>query len=1735
MTKTFDDIVSNYKSPSPEWQVSINGKDYSNSLELLEFTQSINNSLKFTVKISGIDKTDNIPEDSEIVISYGGGELVRGVLKQLNPDVYNTYVFKGTGYSAELEADSDELVSTNPVKDSDVQTIIDSLINGVNLPNGRTLSTSYDGGTSGISVDDFRVKSKQLEDVNRLMGSYDVEWYLTIDGNNNPVFNVTDQLFFSDDANNAAGNPKDVLTISGPDQSAEKVNQNINRNKGDFDGVIVRGYGDGDDQITAAAGNIGKDSRALIYTDKTILSQSNAEQKAQNLADTNTVSWQEIEVKPSTPNQIYGIGDELRVKAENARLDDNYRVVEAYYKIYPAEDEFESRLNLSNKPQTFVDDFKRQEEQTKSETDYMQGARNVWSDKENSNATNAKPFTLDFEVPQDVVDTTGKNRLDRIELNYSSAPFKGGAEGETIQATNFDPSTEVVSTDIQSQGIQIEESNISQHNHPVGSATAQAGSERQKSNSISFNVSVPELSWESIGTLNAPNPENDLAHSLQFEITQLSDAGSPTDRDLFVAYVAKDFVANFTVNPPTPIAGETATLTENSTRDFTANFDWVFGDGGSIDGSTQQDNGETVEHTFNSETIASVDLVNNEIVISNDYTSILSSGDEVQVDETGKTYTIDTITYDSGSDETTITVLSIDTDETGNTLVFAGTVVVTMEMYDGTTLIDAVTKDIQVAAPLSSSEIHEQNSGEYKDVELPSQNVRTNSGLGSQKFEVSDTSTEDISTQATSISPGGPDAGDTFTLPYTNNNSSSVTIGFDGNIDSDESGSLDLSILAEPRFWDGAFYYGAFNVESQDFIQPNFEPYNYSHTINDSDYTSIFGPGTFDYLLEYYDSQTTYDTRRVGPFYVCYEDATINEPVQGRTINDTAILLDFEYFAGEALSDFNIILDGNQITSDARTKLINDNSIVQTGSSINLNDGESATWDYGVGQAGVNFLGVAGVVNGEPQANFELDGNPLSLERLDKIDLGGDRQAFVSKITFDENVQECDDPGIPECDGDTFDVESLFLSLYEERKALITGLSSGSHTLEIEAEYNDDNPNTNNTSTVTETVDFTVDANDAPSSDFSISPADPSIGDSILFVDESTDSEGDGTIIAWEWNFADGTTEFFKDAAVTLEIGNDLYQLQEGEKAFEDISGNPAGAKLDEILLNSHDINFNGIVRVSSGAEEPYSTEGTETTLGVTFVESDGNTATVTIDGTSEDVNEGDLVDNGRFKIDEIVSTGSSGEGYVDFLATDTITLAFGDETGDPDIRYVEDNPQPNGVNPNTTHVYNSENIYQASLQVWDDNGLSDISYKTIGFGVDGRTVKMTSDKNVGASPDTVSSSSSLETQQVSGRTVKMDTFPQAGSQTAPTDDFQYRDQTYLPYQDMAENYEIYVATATVNKIDTLTGEVLIKQTNHMHDVPRRDDFNNTDADVGAGAENKEIRYSRAVNDEGDVLLDFSRYDEAITLDTTVSGNDVEIKIANEDASGNLTNEETIVANNGTATTSNTYQDDELYIEIVSANNDDDFEVRNQTGDVAYSLAAAAEKRFKSTSENQKKDEVSKGDGSEQDVAINVETGLLEGEEANNYRVFIDDDPDNATSSEREITGLLYNGSTDSGMAKDKELQINQRYSVTNVSTGSNEFRVSGDISSYVKSGDNVRIMQSTGNDGDYTVSTASYDSGSDETVIQVNENVDDGTADGKLELRLVNDAGWYRLKLQPDQPTYTKARIYLDHHKDTQ
>lgn len=80
-----------------------------------------------------------------------------------------------------------------------------------------------------------------------------------------------------------------------------------------------------------------------------------------------------------------------------------------------------------------------------------------------------------------------------------------------------------------------------------------------------------------------------------------------------------------------------------------------------------------------------------------------------------------------------------------------------------------------------------------------------------------------------------------------------------------------------------------------------------------------------------------------------------------------------------------------------------------------------------------------------------------------------------------------------------------------------------------------------------------------------------------------------------------------------------------------------------------------------------------------------------------------------------------------------------------------------------------------------------------------------------------------------------------------------------------------------------------------------------------------------------------------------------------------------------------------------------------------------------------------------------------------------------------------------------RALFVKFSHDITAVSTGDKKFTIAGDFTSEIDADKEIRIANSTGNDGIYTVVSATLSGGNTEVV--VTETVSDGTADGVLQV----------------------------------
>jgi PKD repeat protein len=1584
MSKSFEDVVGLYTNPSTNWRVSIGGEDFTSNLEYLEFNFSLNSPTTASIKTSGISGlNENAIQGEEVVIRKGTAKVFRGIVQKDESLLGLNQVIKASGYASELKGNKEKKYDDSD--DATVTEIVNFLVDGTEIEVGdttKTFSTSFDLSAT-VNVEDFRVQRKQLEDLNRLMGEYGLEWYITFDNSDNPVLNVTDGLIITQQD----GSPMGTFKTSGPGQNARNIKQNTNRDKGDFEAVVVRGYGDGDDQRVSKAekaniksadkqndsftveglvtdevsagdkiivesnagilgggedgGNAGEytvenatydsnaeettvevnenvtdgggglldfsgagtlvytssgvlgDKRTKIYTDKTIQSKEQADKRALNLMSSRSVVWREIEVTPSSAQNIYSVGEVYKVEETDAKLNDKFRVIESYYKIRLDRNESESRLTLSNKPESFYDDFRNEQDTTRSQTDYMQGARNIWSDKEAANATNPQPLEIDFEVPEDVVDIANNNRLNRVEFNYACEEFKD-RDVSTVEASNFDPSVKDVSSTVKSNQTQVEREKIKRHKHAVGSATSGGATEAQSSEVLSFNESISPSNWSRLTgttgvgeTLELDNIDDDLTHEIDFYIFNIDQP-----RDLQFAVLGSDdsATASFQFSPSNPIRGESVEFV-NTSGPGPVQAHWDFGDG-----STAL--GRKVYHSYSSAgsytvelriyepsagtSIAESDASNDQFIVNGQLLQP-NNGDKVKVtgsDGNDGSYTVTNYNYDSGSDQSTVTVFedvqySYTGESTGNINVFA----------DGASKIDTVTKTVSVVSAQSLSEEELKEKGELVEFEKGKVLVRDaeNEMIGSQD-KSSLQASFDLDEYGYIINDYNPPAG---------NYSWEVAVqDGDGGC-----GSTDVEDFLQ-KDNDAAFF--EFQSESDDINICSAQTLTFLPEFDTDEDTPFDGAGKYSTSIRASHTGLPATVRSASDEFIIadriVEDVDVTVDPQGD--NSSEIRVDVDAWVGENIDELQVwVGDDDGSDTGSNPSEMNQDGI-DSARTVELVVGESETIEVEFVDYDIELLSTSGGFDDE--AELEVDGdNEGFFEAGDTVVDEGEVKLKVRDVTHDYEIEDKD--------GNTTGAEysSVVLETYlDEYSEYVQGFSEGDYTCHIRfVDFDGDFIKDPFLATDYEHDDFTITLNNPPTAGFSFSPSNPGTFETVSFTDQSTDPDGNNTIQKWEWDFGDGTTR--------------------------------------------------------------------------------------------------------------------------------TINSAPGD----------------------TSHSYSSSGSYTVKLTVTDDKGASSSTTKTVTVGqteVLDDTVVKDSEENVGGSPTSIASQ-----QTELDNTVLMSSSNSVGSLTAPgsNNNDVMRVKYPIPIRDMSSKYQIYAATQGGSQVN-IDGIFRIVRHQHTHDIPRQDDFEGKDADVGAGAENKEVDFSRVENNRGNVLLDFSSDNSAVTLDTTLNANNVQVTVGELDSNDQLINSEQLSANDGTDTGTISYDTEELFVRIDNANNTEDFELRDQVSSDRYTLAAGPESAFSLSKTEQEQEEVPDTDGDDQDIVENVSDALIAGQKADNVRIFIDSQPDSGGNTEQEITSDFYNndtdgdGNIDSGKPKDKGLDLSDYVD----SPGWYRLKIKPDKPSFIKS-----------------------------------------------------------------------------------
>ncbi len=265
-------------------------------------------------------------------------------------------------------------------------------------------------------------------------------------------------------------------------------------------------------------------------------------------------------------------------------------------------------------------------------------------------------------------------------------------------------------------------------------------------------------------------------------------------------------------------------------------------------------------------------------------------------------------------------------------------------------------------------------------------------------------------------------------------------------------------------------------------------------------------------------------------------------------------------------------------------------------------------------------------------------------------------------------------------------------------------------------------------------IEVKVEENELPSADFSISPADPGLGETVYF-NGSASSDPDGSIAGWEWDFGDGATASGQetthayDAAgsfsVTLKVTDNSGGSGSAEKTVTiatnqlpsaDFSISPAGPKTGETVY------FNG----SASSDPDGSITGWEWNFGdgrsgrgekTSHVYTRSGTFSVTLKVTDDN--------GGNASVEKTVTIIAANQ----LPSADFSISPAGPKTGETVYFNASASSDPDGSitgwewdfgdggkagGLETSHVYGAAGTFTVTLTVTDDSGGSDTCQKTV-------------------------------------------------------------------------------------------------------------------------------------------------------------------------------------------------------------------------------------------------------------------------------------------------------------------------------------------------------------------------------------------------------------------------------------
>lgn len=586
------------------WTFEVNTNDYSENLMRAEFEQSVNQPLSWNAKLQGVESTNSdFNTKNNVKLLYNSNQAFKGRIIEPGPDsrtlsfnleglglaydlqrtntnvfypgkAYNiqavdtaneTFTVSGdktqqfdsgdyftvansTGNDGQYSVSSVSLNSNNDTVITVNEDVTDSTADGeIQMGNTDDIIKTIVGSTVGISTntrlnspgsDDFASvrgdDDSKISVINRLVGDYGAEWWLEEDNNGNAVLNVDTQR----------GGGSSVKTYD--ESNTENIAKTDDAGQGEYDGVVVKGYGDGDDQIRATAGNTGDNDEVLTHVDKTITSSSQAQSKADSLKTSHVDgSWTRVKVQIADPNVVRTVGDVVTVKSDDAGITTatDYRIVETFYSI-DFEGNVSAELICNNRPSTYYNTVEETKEQTESQTQYMQGNRNTINETEKELADQNNPVKIEFNIPSRFTeDVTNNDRTAQARLDFVVDDYKKSFSGTQTAAID---TTQVVKTEVDDFGnvdaVNTERRERNDTNETLGrviesDTTSAGGSSKIDEASqiqVSFNEGVFSSGWNQVGSVISP--DGSTTQGMDVWIWAFQDFGGSTSGNSYLRF-----------------------------------------------------------------------------------------------------------------------------------------------------------------------------------------------------------------------------------------------------------------------------------------------------------------------------------------------------------------------------------------------------------------------------------------------------------------------------------------------------------------------------------------------------------------------------------------------------------------------------------------------------------------------------------------------------------------------------------------------------------------------------------------------------------------------------------------------------------------------------------------------------------------------------------------------------------------------------------------------------------------------------------------------------------------------------------------------------------------------------------------------------------------------------------------------------------------------------------------------